>query len=214
MAHLIPPSFHLRFSFSIPRVGLKRGKPRPVFDLPQDGTLLDVGRLDENPAFAEVRAGWNPAGWGVSVEVRGRLTPPESEQGDETSGDRIELMFDTRPTGDLHRATRYCHRFIAGPARGGWIRPQAIRQAKEPFAFPPEGLVQVQCQMHNDGYRLAVWFPAESLVGYDPATSAQLAFFYILRDQEKGIQCLAYGTEFPVDHDPSLWQILELDGAG
>ena len=48
------------------------------------------------------------------------------------------------------------------------------------------------------------------LVGYDPATTSQMGFYYILRDLQLGVQTLAMSTEFPIDVDPSLWQTLEL----
>ena len=59
-------------------------------------------------------------------------------------------------------------------------------------------------------YLLEAWFPAESLVGYDPDAHRQLGFYVVVRDAELGEQFLTVGREFPFEYDPSLWQMLEL----
>jgi hypothetical protein len=61
----------------------------------------------------------------------------------------------------------------------------------------------------TDGYRLEAWFPADSLVGFDPAAHPRLGFYSLVRDAELGEQFLTVGREFPIEYDPSLWQTLE-----
>lgn len=70
--------------------------------------------------------------------------------------------------------------------------------------------VQVWSEIYAEGYLLETWLPAESLVGYDPDAHRQLGFYVMIRDFELGEQFLTIGREFPFEHDPSLWQMLEL----
>ena len=60
------------------------------------------------------------------------------------------------------------------------------------------------------GWRLELFFPAESLHGFDPETNRRLGFAYQVTDPDRGDQFFGVGREFPVGEDPSLWATLRL----
>ena len=103
---------------------------------------------------------------------------------------------------------------LALPAGQGRGKKQPLATSI-PLGLPGERpvestAVRITSDLHKDGYRLRAWFPADSLVGYDPESYSRLGFYGVVRDAELGLQPLTVGEEFPFASDPSLWQTLEL----
>jgi hypothetical protein len=130
--------------------------------------------------------------------------------------DCVQLGIDTRDTRNVHRATRFCHRFVATlrPGKGRALevdvvqKPIARAVADAPTAKP--GTVQSRAERTLSGWRLELFFPAESLHGYDPETNRRLGITYQVTDPDRGDQFLGVGREFPIGEDPSLWATLSL----
>ena len=131
--------------------------------------------------------------------------------------DGIQLMVDTRDAHNIHRASRFCHRFIFTPLGSGpgFKRPTAapvpINRAREEPREITEGSLQLESQLQADGYSMQLQIPAECLTGYNPADHPRLGFSYAISDRELGWQTFSVGSEFPVLEDPSLWGSLSLE---
>ena len=78
--------------------------------------------------FADVRAAWNRTGLSLSVRVAGKKQTPWCRAARAEDSDGLHLWIDTRDTHNIHRASRYCHRFVFLPAGDGpqFQRPVAV----------------------------------------------------------------------------------------
>ena len=110
----------------------------------------------------------------------------------------------------------FCHQFCLLPNGGGKDGREPLveqlpigRAADDAPTFPPERFT-AKCETLADGYRLEVWFPGDTLNGFDPEISPRLGFYAMLHDSEIGQHFLTVDNAFPVTNDPSLWQTLEL----
>ena len=116
----------------------------------------------------------------------------------------------------MHRAGRFCHRFIFLPGGAGARLDQPvaeslpIHRARELPAPVPAGLLRARCERRPDGYILEALIPAEALTGFDPAEHPHLGFTYAVIDRELGEQTFGVGSPMPYQEDPSLWATLEL----
>ena len=214
---LIPQAFWFRLALTCRRAdGLPKtsGKGR-LLDLPDSCLVPDLAPLDDRPSWSEVRLAWNPGGLAIAVEVSGKVTAPgtDSSQGP----DSIQFWIDTRDTRDVHRATRFCHRFVATLARAGSgsilgveVVQKPIQRAVAEAPIGDPGAILARAERLRKGYRLEVFLPAEILHGFDPETNRRLGFAYVVSDPDRGDQYLAVGREFPIGEDPSLWATLVL----
>lgn len=214
--HIVPPSFLFRYSIPVAhRPSLPRTKP-PLLKLPRPCRLPAPGSLDGFKTFAELRAGWNAAGLGISVEVRGKKRAPVRSTEDFLASDQVQLWIDTRNTQSIHHASRYCHRFVLFPTGAGArgeeseIIQSDVARAREDAPRAEPGSYRVWSEALKDGYRLEAWFGSEALFGYDPEANPALGFFYRVHDTELGDQFLTADSNFPVETDPSVWSTLEL----
>lgn len=212
---LLPHAYLFRFGVPVPYVA---GRPRsgkwPVGDGIEPLPLFSA--LDQASPNVLIRACWNEDGLGVAASVTGKQESPYAHSDDPAGGDGLHLWIDTRNTQGAHRASRFCHRFALLPAvgRGRSAKP-ALRSVEIPRAresAPPSdlSLIRVASEVARDGYRIEVWFPAETLHGFDPESSPRLGFHAVVKDSELGDRSLTVGDEFPTDHDPSQWTTLEL----
>src|SRR5262249_54443947 len=80
---------------------------------------LDRGTGDRERHFADVRMAWNNEGLALNVHVDGRQQPVWCREGRLEDSDGLQVWIDTRATLNIHRASRYCHRFAFLPAGGG-----------------------------------------------------------------------------------------------
>jgi hypothetical protein len=213
---LLPQSFWFRVSLLCPKVeGIPRSKGR-LLDLPGTCALPDLLELEGRPSWARALVGYNALGLGVAFEVLDKAGPISPEPGLSSGQDGVQVWIDTRDTRNVHRATRFCHRFAATlrPGKGRSLevdvvqKPIARAVADAPIAAP--GLVQARAERTLSGWRLELFFPSESLHGFDPETNRRLGFYYQATDPDRGDQFLGVGREFPVGEDPSLWATLSM----
>ncbi|MCE5268898.1 MAG: hypothetical protein LLG00_13550 [Planctomycetaceae bacterium] len=199
--------------------------------------LVSLAEMEGRTTWADVRAAWSEAGLAVAVRVEGKKQPPWGDPSLPEQSDGLHLWIDTRDIHNVHRASRFCHRFaflapdvksrLAAEARsraggrrsgsqaaGSKDASQAmflpINRAREQPRPVPEGSLQVRCQTFDSGYALESLIPAEALTGFDPAEHPRLGFTYSVLDRELGEQTFGVGSPMPYREDPSLWATLEL----
>lgn len=214
---LIPQTFWFRFAIRCPRVrGLPRPQGRPL-DLPDSCRLPDLGVLEGQTPWVNVWAGWDHAGLGLAFEVTGKNKPIQTDAYAIGGRDEVEVWLDTRDTRDVHRATRFCHRFLAhfrggvkGPALSVELTQGKIHRAQADAPIAPASALTTWAEKTKDGHRLEFFFAAGALNGFDPETNRRLGLYYRVGDPERGDRFLAVGREFPVGEDPSMWATLEL----
>lgn len=216
MSQTVPPRFLFRFAFPAPYLADFPPKTLPV-ELPAECRLPPLNDLDGTAEFAEWRCGWNHEGLAVSVTVRGKQQPVKCDASAPKSADGVQLWIDTRCTQNVHRATRFCHHLVLLPRGQGKKQLEPVvtqiplaNAREEVPARNPDASNSLASHITTDGYQLCAWFPAGALHGFDPESHPRLGFYAVVRDTELGEQFLTVGREFPIDFDPSLWQILEL----
>ena len=152
----------------------------------------------------------------INVSVKGKQQPVWCRATRIEDSDGVQLWIDTRDTHNIHRASRFCHRFAFLPSGSGQRLNQpsasllAINRARESPRPIEEQTLQIRSHIRTDGYQLASFIPAQALTGFDTAEHRRLGFFFAVIDREMGWQTLTLGPEFPVAEDPSLWGTLEL----
>jgi hypothetical protein len=216
---LLSPRFLFRFSVPVLRGDLawKTGG----VELDEKYHLVNLAELDtathtRERTFADVRIAWNAAGLTFNVKVDGKKQPPWCREGRLEDSDGLQVWVDTRATLNIHRASRYCHRYAFLPAGGGsgQTEPVAdqllINRARENARPIRPRELQVASRVMKSGYWLAAFVPAVALGGYDPQQYRQLGFTYAVYDRELGLQTFAAGPGIPFDEDPSCWAALEL----
>jgi hypothetical protein len=177
---------------------------------------LDAGSADRERQFADVRAAWNPQGLLFNVSVAGKSQPVWCRDERLEDSDGFQVWVDTRATLNIHRASRYCHRYAFLPAGGGSgnVAPVAdqllINRARENARPIRPRELQVVSKITKNGYSLAAFIPAIALGGYDSQQHRQLGFTYSVYDRELGLQTFASGPAFPYQEDPTCWGVLEL----
>ena len=207
---LIPPRYMFRFAVDVRRCD-------PLWS-PREGAVLDesyrlpvLAELDGERPLADVRMAWSPAGlaWWVRVEGKKQLPWCRESRLDESDG--LQVWVDTRATTNIHRASRFCHRFAFLPRGGGRSAEEAvadqllINRARENARPVRARELQAVSKSNENWYELSAFAPAEALGGYDPAGQPRLGFTYQVLDRERGLQTFSVGTGFPYDEDPSCW---------
>ncbi|MDX1946402.1 MAG: hypothetical protein SFU86_13460 [Pirellulaceae bacterium] len=171
--------------------------------------------LEGKPSYADVRLGWCETGLALLVRVAGKSQPPWCRDSKIEDSDGVQLWIDTRNTQNIHRAGRFCHRFVFLPCGSGRKLDEpvaallAINRAKESPREIERGALVVQAAMTRDGYALTAFIPASALTGYSPADQPAMGFSYAVSDRERGMQTFTVGPELPFADDPSLWGTLE-----
>lgn len=206
---LLDPTFLFRFEVALRRHPLVWSKTG--LSLPEACRLPCFGALAGRPLYAEVRMAWDSTGIGVWMRARGKRQLPWCRQGRAEESDGLHLWIDTRNSPQIHRANRFCHRFVLMPIGGGVRRDLPVgallpinraRQSPNPV---PEGVIRVLGKPTPDGYEMSGLIPAAALTGFDPAEYPQISLWYAAIDRERGWQTFSIGEEFPVAEDPSLW---------
>jgi hypothetical protein len=211
---LLPARFAFRFAAPCRR--LETLWTANGVTLPEAHRLPALGELDGRPAFADVRAAWNERGLAITVDVAGKRHPLWSRESKPDDSDGLQVWIDTRDTRNIHRASRFCHRFVFMPAGGGrqYAEPVAdqllVDRAREHATPVRPGALGVRAKVGRDSYHLACFMPAGSLTGFQPEEHKRLGFTYFLFDREFGEQTFSVGTEMPFASDPALWGSLEL----
>ena len=216
---LLAPRFLFRFSVPVLRRdaawkadGLVLDESHQLLNLAE----LDTGTDDRERQFADVRIAWNIGGLVFNVKVEGKKQPVWCREGRLEDSDGFQVWIDTRATLNIHRASRYCHRYVFLPAGGGSgnAAPVAdqllINRARENARPVRPRELQVASKITKTGYWLAAFIPSVALGGYDPHQHRELGFTYSVYDRELGMQTFATGPAFPFNEDPTCWAALEL----
>jgi hypothetical protein len=185
-------------------------------NLPEECRLPTLAELEGQPVLGDVRAAWSDAGMGFVVTVTGKRHPSWCRENKLEDSDGLQVWIDTRDTHNIHRATRFCHRFVFLPSGGGRQYEQPVvdqllidRARENANPVRPEKLRIASVKLPT-GYRLSAFLPAAALTGFNPVDNPKLGFTYWLFDRERGEQTFSVGAEFPFQNDPSLWGTLEL----
>jgi hypothetical protein len=216
---LLAPRFLFRFAVPVARHN-SPWKPGGV-ELDESYRLLNLAELDtgtENAerSFADVRMAWSTDGILFNVRVEGKQQSLWCRDSRLAESDGLQVWIDTRATLNIHRASRYCHRYVFLPAGAGRQQDEPvadqllINRARENARPVRPRELQVASRVAKDGYWLAAWVPAVALGGYDPQQHRQLGFTYAVYDRELGLQTFATGPAFPYDEDPTCWAVVEL----
>ena len=111
---------------------------------------------------------WSGEGLAFNVHVDGKQQPVWCREGRLEDSDGLQVWIDTRATLNIHRASRYCHRFAFLPAGGGHghTAPVAdqllINRARENARPIRPRELQVAAKITKTGYRLAAFVPADA----------------------------------------------------
>lgn len=214
MCPLVNPAALFRFRF----VARKRKSLWP----PAKGGLDEACRLPSMAAVTGVPdllalwVAWNDDG----LAIRGCLTgvgagrwchPAKPED-----SDGLHIWIATRPTGDSHRAGRFCRRVAILPTGGGQradrpivvaaLIPRAIESAPELLV----GAIPVESSLRADGWQVDAFLSREALPGWDPTEMPRLGFFAAAVDRRLGRMPFAAPPEYPWEGDPTTWAELEL----
>jgi hypothetical protein len=213
-ASLLPPRQFFRFAADVRKLEPLWTAAPLVLD--ERYALPALGDLDGRPAFADMRMAWSPQGLVWQVTVDGKTQPPWCRDSRLEDSDGLQVWVDTRATLNVHRASRFCHRFVYLPSGGGSGGAQAVadqllmNRARENARPARARELEARAKVSTTSYTLSAFAPAVALGGFDPAQQQMLGFTYALLDRERGLQTFASGPEFPYEEDPSCWAELRL----
>ena len=177
--------------------------------------LPDLAALDGRAGFGDVYLAWEQGGLYVGLHVPGKANVVSHRQRP-SNADALLLWIDTRDVRDIHRASRFCHHFIALPRGGGPKRQGAtawqagIRRARERAPICDPKKLKVASAVAADSYSMELAIPAAALHGFDPTECPRLGFTYLLCDHEHGRQSWSAPMRMSFWHDPSTWATVEL----
>lgn len=214
----MPPLVNPGALFTFRLVCRRRRQLWPPAAAPLDGTcrLPDLSPVVGVPGIVSLWVAWNDSGLRVRGEVRGvgksrwcQPTRPEDSDG-------LHLWIATRPTGESHRAGRFCRRLALLPTGGGKLADSPVAVAaviprtSEVATDLPEGAVPIEGKLLPDGWMVDALIRDAALPGWDPAEIPRLGFFAAAIDRRLGR--IPYGAppEYPWESDPTTWMELEL----
>src|SRR5262245_36038010 len=214
---LIPNRFMFRLAYPCRFVKkMPLDEDHALVDLPIACRIDNLAAMDGQTNYADVRLGWNQAGLGLQVEVKGKEAPAQGSPDRPRGSDGVTLWLDSRGDRTSHRASRTCHQSHLLAAAGGAEKDEPlflqskINRALQDAPFAAEADVLLRVESITGGYRLEGFLPAAAMNGFQPEEHPRLGFFYSVRDLELGEQTLSVGADFPFADDPSLWSALEL----
>ena len=208
----------LLYRFSIPCNYTASQWSTKGIQLGQDYLLPMLSELNEQAGFAEIKTAWNEKGLFFTVQVVGKQQNLWCRHTQMLESDRLMVWLDTRNTHNVHRATRFCHWFLAMPLGEGRDSKKPlttmlkINRSKEDSPTLNQNKQLAVSKLIPGGYELYLHIPANNLNGWDPAEHTRIGFNYAIVDRELGWQTLATGPELPIEQDPTLWHTLELVG--
>lgn len=204
------------FSFRFPCRRKKTLWPPASAGLDEAFRLPSLAAIVGVPDITSLWIAWNDDGLRVRGEVKGvgssrwcQPTRPEDSDG-------LHLWIATRPTGESHRAGRYCRRLALLPTGGGRQADVAVAVAaqiprtSEMPADLPEGAVRIEGTTLADGWRVDALVSAAALPGWDPAEIPRLGFFAAVVDRRLGRVPYSAPPEYPWESDPTTWMELDL----
>lgn len=211
---LLDPIF--LFHFSVPCLHTSLSWGANGIALPEAYRLPCFSELEGGPLFADLRAAWNHEGVFFTVRVEGKRQTPWCRETRADESDGLHVWIDTRNTHNVHRASRFCHRFVFLPAGSGRLLDQPtadqllVHRARENAKPIRPGALHVRSEKRVDGYVLECGIPSSAMTGYEPDDHTKLGFTYAVTDRELGWQTFSVSSEFRFQEDPSLWGTLEL----
>ena len=213
IASLVPKNLTFRYRVPCKKIS---GTASVKTKLDESYSLPNFSELEDMKPFADIRMGWGDAGIVVSVEVGGKNKSLWCRESAILESDGLQVWIDTRATHNVHRATRFCHWFIAMPNGSGPRKDKPIgnmlkiNRSREDSPTLNRQKVTVESKVMKAGYKMSLFIPAKALNGWDAAENRTFGFNLAVIDSELGWQTLAIGPELPISEDPSLWQTLEL----
>ncbi len=212
---LLAPRFLFRFEVPLHHSQQRWSDERGVALDPQH-QLLNLAALDGEATWADIRAAWSQQGLLIAATVADKHQPAWCRDTRLEDSDGLQVWIDTRPAGNVHRATKFCHRYVFLPGGGGrnFEQPVAdqllIGRARENARPVRPRELKVHAGRVGKGYSLSAFIPTVALPGFDPAEQMRLGFNYAVYDREYGVQTFSTGSGFPFEEDPSLWAILQM----
>ncbi|TWU30068.1 hypothetical protein [Bythopirellula polymerisocia] len=206
---LIPPRFLFRFTVEVHHCEPLWSTAGVVLN--EKYSLPVLAQLDGQRQLAEMRMAWSSQGLAWWVRVEGKSQLPWCRDSRLEDSDGLQVWVDTRATMNVHRASRFCHRYVFLPRGGGHSAEEPvadqllINRARENARPIRPRELQVKAKVTKTGYEMSAFAPLVALYGFDPVGSPRLGFTYALLDREQGLQTFAAGTEFPYEEDPSCW---------
>lgn len=208
-SRLVDPTFLFRFQLTLRRHGCEFGSSG--VDLDETYRVPSFSSLAGTLPFADVRLAFSESALAFSIEVTGKRSEPWCRPSRAEDSDGFHLWVDTRCSPGIHRATRYCHRFISLP-QGNPRDPQRpvagllpIHRARQDPKPAPAGSVRVFADVGASGYRMSGRIDQSALTGMDVRQFPRLGIFFAVTDRELGWQALSLDPSYPVAEDPSLW---------
>ena len=222
MNQIVPAPLLFDYRLTIPPCAPPgRKKTGRLLSLPANARLPDLSplgqsSLDQSPPFAAIYVGWNPSGLALAVHVAGKRIGPQGNRDRLISSDAVEFWIDTRPTGNVARATQYCHRLACLPVDEladdqPAVISLPIPQQRETKIEIDVRKISLRCRTTKSGYEIEAWIPESQLYGFRQIEELRrLGFYCVVRDTELGEQPLTVSSDFPFAWNPTLWVTLEL----
>ncbi len=214
-SRLIDPAILFRFRLRAEKVNIDFADR--LWQLPDSAIVPATGvQLSGQKHFAELRLACSQYAMFFQVRVDRKLQFPWCRESRLEDSDGLHVWLDTRMSRNVHRATRFCHRFVFCPmGRGpkgdmpfpGWA---PINRARENSPPPPEKFLSTRSKLRRDGYDLHCAIHFAALNGLDLADFPVIGFYYAIVDRELGWQTLGMAPPLPVSEDPNLWGELRI----
>ena len=81
-------------------------------ELGTEYSLPSFGELEGRHRFADLRMGWNESGLAFELSVSGKAQAAWCRDTRVEDSDGLSIWIDTRDAHNIHRASRFCHRFV------------------------------------------------------------------------------------------------------
>lgn len=173
-------------------------------------------KQEHNEFFFDFRMGWHENGLVVTTILSGKNQPLRCDTNNMEYSDGLRLCLDTRDVRDVHRGTRFCHRFFFMPLVSGsrvrepvgyWLPIHRAKALPNPVDMSH---FELASKVTESGYSLSVVLPGNDLTGYEPDEHKRLGLHFAVSDLELGLLSLQHSSLFPTEEDPSLWSTIEL----
>ena len=172
MSQLVPAPLLFDFQLTIPQCGKPATKKSGrLLSLKDDATLFVPSSLESENQFASLKAAWNEDGFAFSALISGKSQPVAGSGKSLSTSDHILIWLDTRPTGNVHRATEYCQHYAIVPedddADGeATVQILPIAQQRQSRLEPNTKLMKTRVHQKRAGYEAELWIPGSQIYGF------------------------------------------------